>query len=84
MRKIKNSKWQAKGPEFDDDGKPTGKTILVDESLSAVLNILISNKDPKDIPRGIDKFRMFNRISKSFIKQKKQDLLYWKNKIIHF
>ena len=43
---------------------PDGKDI--DESLLVMLNVLISNKKPEDIPRGLDNFRLMNRIAKAF------------------
>ena len=60
MRKIKLQSWKAK----DAEGKET------DENLCDVLNVLIANKKPEDMPRGLDKARMFNRLVKAFDKSK--------------
>lgn len=61
MRKIKLESWKAKNPE----GKET------EENLCDVLNVLIANKKPEDMPRGLDKARMFNRLVKAFDESKK-------------
>ena len=55
MRKIKIEKWISNGP----DGK-------VDEDILKALSIVISAKDPRELPKGIEKFRIFGRISKAF------------------
>jgi len=61
MRKVKIEKWKAK----DRDGNE------YEESILTALNVLINNKKPEDIPRGLDKFRLFNRITKAFDKAEK-------------
>ena len=61
MRKIKIEIWKAK----DRDGKE------YDESILTAFNVLINNKKPEEIPRGLDKFRLFNRIIKAFTKAEK-------------
>jgi len=61
MRKIKIETWKAK----DRDGKE------YDESILTAFNVLINNKKPEEIPRGLDKFRLFNRITKAFTKAEK-------------
>lgn len=65
MRKIKLEKWKSKTP----DGKE------MDEDLLMALNVLIANKKPEDMPRGLDKFRIFNRLSKAFEKADKSRVL---------
>jgi len=65
MRKIQIKSWKAKGL----DGKEN------DEDLTNVLSVLISNKKPEEIPRGIDNFRLFGRIVKAFDKAKKDKVL---------
>jgi len=57
MRKIKVEKWTSNGP----DGK-------VEEDILKALSIIISGKDPKELPKGLEKFRIFGRISKAFEK----------------
>ena len=56
MRLIENKKWMTKGRKGEE----------VEESLIQVLNIILNGVDPKDIPKGLDKFRSFSRIAKSF------------------
>ncbi len=68
MRKIKLDKWKSPRQIFDKEGKPTGETEVVDEDLLAALNVLIANKKPEEMPRGLDKFRTFGRLSKAFEK----------------
>lgn len=65
MRKLKIEKWKAKTP----DGKETEEDVLM------VLSILISNKKPEEIPKGLDKFRLFSRLSKAFDKATKTNVL---------
>ena len=65
MRKIKLESWKAKNPEGKD----------VDENLCDVLNVLIANKKPEDMPRGLDKARMFNRLVKAFDQAKETKML---------
>ena len=57
MRNIKISK---KWKETDPQGNIT-KISLID-----VLNALISMKKPEDMPKGVDKARMFGRLVKAF------------------
>jgi hypothetical protein len=58
MRRIKLNKWKAKDREGNDQ----------DEDLLMALNVLLGNKKPEDIPRGLDKFRLFHRLAKAFDK----------------
>jgi len=73
MRKIKIQTWKAKVPKYEGD-KIVG-TEDVDETLLSAINVLIANKKPEDIPRGLDKFRMFNRLTKAFEKAEKSGTL---------
>ena len=75
MRKIKIKSWKAKVPEFGTDGKTIVGAKEVDENLLIALNNLIAAKKPEEIPRGLDKFRLFNRISKAFYKADKTKVL---------
>ena len=70
MRKVKVETWKANVPERDELGNIIG-TKLVDENLLVALNNLIGAKKPEDIPKGLDKFRLFNRLSKAFEKAEK-------------
>lgn len=65
MRKIKIDSWKAK----DRDGSE------VEEDTLMLLNILINGKRPEDVPRGLDKFRLFGRIAKAFDKAKSSKIL---------
>lgn len=68
MKKIKLEKWKSNVPIYGEDGKTIVGTEEKDEDLLTALNVLIANKKPEDMPRGIDKFRLFGRISKAFEK----------------
>ena len=74
MRKIKIEKWKSKVPKYDDEGKIVGSEEK-DETLLDALNVLIGNKKPENMPKGIDKFRLFNRLSKAFDKADKTKIL---------
>lgn len=61
MRKIKINNWKAKLPSGEEK----------EENLLMAFNVLIGNKRPEEIPRGLDKFRLFNRLVKAFDKADK-------------
>lgn len=61
MRKIKINSWKAKIAE----GKEANENLLI------ALNVLLGNKRPEEIPKGLDKFRLFNRLTKAFDKADK-------------
>ena len=65
MRKIKVAKWKA----FDREGKE------IEETLLSALNALISNKRPEELPRGLDKFRLYNKLAKAFDKAETSGIL---------
>jgi len=73
MRRIKIQSWKSKVPIYED-GKIVGSEEK-DETLLDALNVLIANKDPKEMPRGLDHFRTFNRLSKAFDKAEKTKVL---------
>lgn len=73
MRKVKIDKWKAKVPQYED-GKVVG-SIEQDETLLTALNILLSNKKPEEIPRGLEKFRLFHRLVGAFDKADKEGVL---------
>lgn len=75
MRKIKLEKWKSNVPVFGKDGKTIVDTKEQDEDLLTALNVLIANKKPEDMPRGLDKFRTFGRLSKAFEKADKSRIL---------
>ena len=58
MRRIKIEKWTSINSEGNE----------VEESLLAALNIVIAGKDPRELPKGIEKFQVFGRIAKAFQK----------------
>ena len=65
MRKIEVKKWE----EIDKEGNKHKVNTLV------VLNSVVAGRKPEDIPRGIDKFRLFGRLAKAFEKADKTGLL---------
>lgn len=65
MRKIKVAKWKAK----DMEGKE------IEENLLTALSLLISAKKPEDLPRGLDKFRLYNKLAKAFDNAEKSGTL---------
>lgn len=75
MRKIKIEAWKSNVPKFDADGITIIGTEEKDEDLLTALNVLIANKRPEDMPRGLDKFRLFGRISKAFEKADESKVL---------
>ena len=60
MRNVKILKWKENGKEV---------------SLLNAINILVSSKDPKYLPKGIDKFKIFGRIGAAFDKAEKKGIL---------
>ena len=75
MRKIKIEEWKANVPKFGEDGKTIIGTEQKGENLLTALNVLLASKKPEEIPRGLDKFRLFGRLSKSFEKADKSKIL---------
>ena len=65
MRKIKVLKWK---------GKDT-KGQVVEENTILMLTVLINNKGPDTMPRGIDNFRLMHRLSKAIDKAEKTGTL---------
>ena len=49
--------------------------FLIYETILDALNVLIGNKKPEEMPKGIDHFRTFNRLSKAFEKAEKSKVL---------
>ena len=74
MRKIKIEKWKSNVPKYDDEGKVVGTTEK-DETLLDAINVLIANKKPEDMPRGLDNFRTMGRLSKAFTKAEESGIL---------
>lgn len=65
MRRIEIKTWKSRISEDKE----------IDENLLIALNLLLGNKKPEEMPRGIDKHRMFNRLSKAFEKAEKKGVL---------
>lgn len=77
MRKIKVEKWKSRVPRYEGEGSER-KVVgydEIDEDILVVLNVLIGNKKPEEIPKGLDKFRLFGRLTKSFDKADKNKVL---------
>ena len=74
MKRIKIETWKAKVPVRDSEGKVTGMEDQ-DENLLVALNMIIANKKPEEMPRGLDKFRTFGRLVKAFDKADKSKIL---------
>lgn len=78
MRKIKVVKWKetVKGEEIETD-------------TTSLLDMMIKMAKPEEMPRGLDNFRIMNRLDKAFTKAKKtgtieleeQDYKFLKDKI---
>ena len=64
MRKIKIEEWksQANGEE-------------VNENLIMAFNVLIASKKPEELPRGLEKFKIFGRLNEAFEKSNKSKVL---------
>ncbi len=77
MRKIKLGKWKSNAPIYEGEGenRKIVDTKEQDEDLLIVLNILIGNKKPEDMPRGLDKFRIFSKLLKAFTKAEESRIL---------
>ena len=73
MRKIKIETWKSNVPKYEN-GEIVGATEK-DETLLDAINVLIANKKPEDMKRGLDQFRTMSRLSKAFIKAEKTDIL---------
>lgn len=65
MKTVNVEKWE----EVVNDGSPSGKSVEVDSIK--LLTMLINSQDPQNAPKGLDQFRLMNRISKAFDKAQK-------------
>ena len=74
MRKIKIETWKARVPVMDEKGAVVDSKEA-DENLLVALNNLIGAKKPEELPRGIDKFRIFGKIAEAFEKADKSGIL---------
>jgi len=74
LRKIKIEKWKARIPVTNEKGVVVDSKEM-DEDLLVALNNLIGSKKPEEMPRGIDKFRLFSKLSLAFEKAEKTGVL---------
>lgn len=65
MRKITIHKWKAKMPNGEE----------VDESTLNLFSLLLSAKKPEELPKGMEKFRIFTRLANAFDKAEKDNIL---------
>jgi len=65
MRRITVTEWPIKTAE-GTEGK---------ESLLQVLSILVTNKKPEEMPRGLEQFKLFNKLVKAFEKAEQTKVL---------
>ena len=65
MRKIEVKKWVEK----DNEGNESEVSMLV------LLNTVVAGRKPEEIPKGIDKFRLYGRIAKVFNKADKTGVM---------
>ncbi|MEK0337660.1 MAG: hypothetical protein QQN41_09540 [Nitrosopumilus sp.] len=71
MRKIKVVKWQENIIKRDAEGKPIlkdGKQQVeqIDTDTISLLDMMLTMKKPESMPRGLDSFRIMNRLVKAF------------------
>jgi len=77
MKKIKVEVWKEKLPLFEDPNNPEKPTGVKESDWSILksLDILIANRDPQTISKGIDQFRFMSRLGKAFSKAEKDGVL---------
>lgn len=77
MREIKIETWKSNVPVFTGEGKERKivGTEQQDENLLIALNALLGTKRPEEMPRGLDHFRLFNRLNKAFTKAEQTKIL---------
>lgn len=61
MKSVKVLEWSEK--VFNQS---SNKTEEQKSNTIMLLTFLINNKDPKTMPKGLDKFRIFSRLNKAF------------------
>ncbi len=69
MKVVEVKRWVAK--ETDESGKPKETK----EDTLMALTMLINQKGPATMPRGLDAFRIMNRLSKAFDAAEQTDKL---------
>jgi len=65
MRNIKVEEWTVRAA----DGKE------VKEDLLMLLSLLVTNKKPEELPRGLEQFKLFTKITKAFEKAQETKIL---------
>ena len=65
MRTIEVQSWKSKAKSGDE----------VDEDTLMMLTHLLNNRAPERMPRGLDQFRLYNRLTKAFDRAKESKTL---------
>jgi len=65
MKQIKIHSWKAKTPDNKE----------IEENTLSMFSIILSNKKPEELPRGLDMFRLFSRLATAFDNAEKDKLL---------
>lgn len=77
MRKVKIEIWKANIPKFEGEGEK--RRIVgseeVDESIMVAFNNLSASMKPENMPRGLDKSRIYGNIIKAFEKAEESKVL---------
>lgn len=74
MREIKVVSWNVQ----DGEGKTHSEDLLM------LLNLLVLNKDPKELPRGYEQFKLFSKLTKAFEKASETKILILEEDIYKF
>jgi len=74
MRKVKIKNWKASIPVKDEEGKIVGSQEQ-DENLLVAINVLIASMKPEAQPKGLEKFRIFNKLAEAFEKAEQTKVL---------
>lgn len=65
MRKIQVIEWTVK----------TAEGTEAKENLLQVLSVLVTNKKPEELPKGLEQFKLFNKLTKAFEKAEQTKVL---------
>jgi hypothetical protein len=69
MRRIPIKKWK----EPVSDGK--GQTVMQEVGTVRALTMILNGVPPEDMPRGLENFRLFTRLSAAFEKGEREGTL---------
>ena len=83
MRRIEIKSWKATAPVKNEEGKVVD-TKEIEENLLVALNNLVAAKRPEELPKGIDKFRIFNKLSIAFDKAHENGVLELEDREYNF